>query len=301
MLRNEFGKEQSLSNLCGLFGKSRQAYYQYNKSDLSTFKRDTVILETIITYREEAPRLGAFKLYIILLGILGRENMMGRDAFFNFMSAKRLMLKPSKGRRTTNSNHRFHKYTNLTKGFVPTSINQLWVSDITYIETADGICYLHLITDAYSHKIIGWVLAPTLQAIYTLEALEDAIAQTGKNDLSELIHHSDRGSQYCSKLYVDKLNEYNIKISMTQDYKPTDNAIAERVNGILKQEWLYVNHQFKDEVHARGELARIILFYNTKRPHMSNNMNTPEQVHSQGARPKRCWKNKIYLPKQQVM
>ena len=204
------------------------------------------------------------------------------------------MLNRPKPRHTTNSNHRYHKYKNLIKGFVPTAANQLWVSDITYISLDVGCCYLHLITDAYSHKIIGWKLADTLKAAITLDALTDAINQTGKEDLTGLIHHSDRGVQYCCDLYIKTLNQYNISISMTEDSKPTDNAIAERVNGIIKQERIYRDRHFKNIDEARSVIGRFISFYNTKRPHMSIGMLTPEIVHQQTGEQKKMWKTKVY-------
>jgi putative transposase len=207
------------------------------------------------------------------------------------------MLKRPKSRSTTNSNHRFHKYKNLIKGLVPAKPNLLWVADITYIDTENGCCYLHLITDAYSHMILGWKLANTLKAIVTLEALEDAIAQTGQNDLTGLIHHSDRGIQYCCDLYIGKLKQYNITISMTEDYKPTDNAIAERVNGIIKQECVYPGKRFMDINQARSVIGRFIKFYNTRRPHMSIGMITPESAHHQYGKQNKMWKTKVFTPK----
>ena len=151
-----------------------------------------------------------------------------------------LMLPARKTRHTTNSNHRYHKWKNLIKGLTLTSANQLWVSDITYIPLANGeVCYLHLITDAYSHKIVGWVLADTLRVSATINALQQAIEQavemTGDENLTGLIHHSDRGVQYCCDPYVALLQKHGIAISMTEDYKPTDNAVAERITGLLRR------------------------------------------------------------------
>jgi len=225
---------------------------------------------------------------------------MGRDAFFRFMRRKGFMLKPAKGKRTTNSNHMFRKYKNLIKDFIPTASSQLWVSDITYISTGEGFCYLHLVTDAYSHKIIGWVLAPTLEVRYTLEALQMAINQSAEKDLSGLIHHSDRGIQYCCPQYVNRLKEHSISISMTEDYNPTDNAIAERVNGILKQEWLYQIEMPENRQQAERRLNTIIEFYNTKRPHASNDMQTPQQAHNNKGAMRKRWK-KENRPKNQQL
>ena len=159
--------------------------------------------------------------------------------------------------------------------------NALWVSDITYIDTESGFCYLHLVTDAYSRKIVGWSLAPTLEAKYTVNALHMAIEQTGRENLQGLIHHSDRGIQYCCDAYVAELNKYHISISMTEDYKPTDNAIAERVNGTIKTEVVYREKRYKNIVEAGRRLSRYIAFYNDQRPHYSLGMLSPTQKHSQ--------------------
>ena len=144
---------------------------------------------------------------------------------------------------------------------IPTEANRWWVADITYIDLADGnVCYLHLITDAYSRKIVGWELADTLRAAITMRALEQAIAQAvslrGSDSLEGLIHHSDRGVQYCCDDYVTMLRAHGITISMTEDHNPTDNAIAERTNGIIKVERIYGQRHFKDIGHARDVIGR---------------------------------------------
>lgn len=224
--------------------------------------------------RMEAPGIGAYKLFLMLREIYP-DKMLGRDKFYFLMNKYRLMLPPERRRHTTNSNHNYCKYKNLIKGFVPNLPNQLWVADITYIDTDEGVCYLHLLTDAFTHEIIGWILSSSLMAVNTLAALQQAIEHAKGTDFSGLIHHSDRGSQYCCHLYVDALKGINAQISMTEDCNPTDNAIAERVNGIIKQEWLYRMNRPKSIDNAREILRNIIYFYNNKRPHMSNNMITP--------------------------
>lgn len=226
---------------------------------------------------------------------------MGRDSFLNLLRRYHLMLMPRKSRSTTDSNHRFHKYKNLIKGLPVNGINQLWVSDITYIELQDSVCYLHIVTDAYSHKIVGWELAPGLHSAYTIQALKMAISDSGKEDLSGLIHHSDRGIQYCCDAYVKCLNDHHITISMTEDYKPTDNGIAERVNGIIKDEWLRNMNKFTDIEEARSEMERIITFYNDRRPHMSNDMLTPNEAHAGDGELKKRWKKKNYKRKEEVL
>ena len=241
---------------------------------------ETTTISIVREVRNEAPGIGAYKLFIMLKELYA-EKMVGRDKFYDLLHFHHLMLKPQRKRHTTNSNHHYHKYKNMIKNFIPTAPNELWVADITYIETKDGVCYLHLITDAFTHEIIGWTLSDTLMATNTIAALEQAIKKAGNSDLSKLIHHSDRGSQYCCNAYVERLNSISATISMTEDYKPTDNAIAERVNGIIKQEWLYRMDRPKNLEDARKIISSIINFYNNKRPHMSNCMKTPAEMRMQ--------------------
>ena len=190
---------------------------------------------------------------------------------------------------------------NLIKDIVLTAANQLWVADITYIALAGGdVCYLHLITDAYSHKIVGWALARTLKAAITMQALKMAIGQAvamkGSEMLTGLIHHSDRGVQYCCDAYVAMLRAYGISISMTEDYKPTDNAIAESVNGKIKVESVY-RKRFNSFEHAYNVIERYIHFYNYHRPHMSIGYKVPAVAHLEQGEQKKMWKNKIYPQK----
>lgn len=239
--------------------------------------QETAIIDTVKDIRMHAPGIGAYKLYLMLKDVYG-STMYGRDRFYKLMHKYHLMLTAPKRRHTTNSDHPYRKYKNLIKGFVPTAPGQLWVADITYIDTDEGVCYLHLLTDAFTHEIIGWTLSDTLMAIHTLEALEQGIKQADQTGLASLIHHSDRGVQYCCNMYINRLKEISALVSMTEDSNPTDNAIAERVNGIIKQEWLYRMKRPKDIKDAQRILADIVDFYNNKRPHMSNGMQTPAQV-----------------------
>ena len=229
--------------------------------------------------RKEDPGIGAYKLFLMLKDIYGKR-MFGRDRFYKFLHQKHLMLPAQKRRHTTNSNHNYRKYKNQIKGYKPDGINKLWVADITYIDTDSGVCYLHLLTDAFSHEIIGWSLSESLMAEHTLEALNMALDKFSGYDCSSLIHHSDRGVQYCNNLYVERLKKFGINISMTEDGSPTDNAVAERVNGIIKQEWLYRMKRPNNFVEAKELLDRIVYFYNEKRPHRSNQMKTPVQIRS---------------------
>lgn len=188
-------------------------------------------------------------------------------------------------------------YPNLIKNMTLTAPNQLWVSDITYIRVGHAFIYLFLITDAFSHKIIGWSLALDLSAENAIEALKMAIEQLPeetkqllKDKKHTLIHHSDRGSQYCCNEYVKILKKEEIAISMTENGDPLENAIAERVNGILKTEWINDKH-LTDFVSAKEFIMRIIYLYNYQRPHQSISYLTPDIVHSTGANTKRMWKN----------
>ena len=237
----------------------------------------------------------------MLIAMYGRDFVPGRDSFFNLLRRKALMLPKPKPRHTTNSNHRYHKWKNRIKDFVPTAANQLWVADITYIPLAAGdVCYLHLITDAYSHKVVGWILADTLRAAITLKALdmaiEEAKAMRSTDTLPGLIHHSDRGVQYCCDAYVKKLQDNGISISMTEDYNPTDNAIAESINGKIKVECVY-RTRFNTFAHAHKVIQRYIHFYNYCRPHMSIGYKVPQVVHFEQGMQKRMWKNKVYPQK----
>ncbi len=264
--------------------------------------RERKIIDAAREIRNEDPNIGGYKLWLMLISMFGRDYVPGRDRFFAILRRRGLMLPKPKPRHTTNSNHRYHKWKNLTKGLTPLSANQLWVADITYIALAGGdVCYLHLITDAYSHKIIGWALSDSLKATYTISALEMAISQAvamrGTEDLTPLIHHSDRGVQYCCDAYVNMLKAYGISISMTEDYKPTDNAIAERSNGIIKMESVYPQKQLPTFEYARNFIMRFIHFYNNTRPHMSIGYKTPAIAHMECGKQAKMWKNKIYRQK----
>ena len=286
-----------------LFGHCRQAFYQ-SKADIEKeVAHERKVIETVREIRDEDPGIGGYKLWLMLIAMFGRDFVPGRDRFFVLMRRKGLMLPKPKPRHTTNSNHRYHKYKNLIKGFVPTAANQLWAADITYIALAGGdVCYLHLITDAYSHKIVGWALARTLKAAISMEALrmaiDQAVVMSGSEILKGLIHHSDRGVQYCCDAYVSMLKAHEVTISMCEDYNPTDNAVAESVNGKIKVESVYRQKCFNSFEHAYRVIERYIHFYNYRRPHMSIGYKIPAVVHLEQGEQKRMWKNKIYPKKQ---
>lgn len=242
--------------------------------------------------------MGGRKLYE-LLRVFMREHgiKMGRDAFFEVLSMYWLLVKKRKKRAiTTNSFHRYHTYKNRIRNFVPTQPNQLWVSDITYWKIDTGFVYLSLITDVYSHKVVGYNLAPTLQAIESIIALQMAIKSLESNS-HELIHHSDRGSQYCCDAYVKLLQDKQIHISMTENGDPLENAVAERINGILKDEYLEC-YQLENIKTAKVLLDSVVILYNQERPHMSIGGLTPQVMHQakQPIATKKLWKN-YYIKK----
>lgn len=250
-------------------------------------------MEKAREYRKSNPGLGASKLHAILKKMFDDTGCFpGRDAFIEMLRKHGLMIRIKRRRRykTTDSEHNYRKYPNLIKNLVPIRPNQVWASDITYVETLEGVCYLSLITDLYSHKIVGWSVGPTLETVYPIEALNMAYKTIDDDTARCLIHHSDRGCQYCSQMYVTILKSRGTQISMTQSGDPLENAVAERANGILKTEWLYRMNILTRKA-CKKELSRIIAFYNDERPHMSIGNQTPSVAHTQSGPQQRMWKN----------
>lgn len=286
-----------MSSLCSLLGYTRQAFYGYQKHRLIQHYQDELVIQEVLKHRILQPCVGARKLLIMMKDFAKEHQFdLGRDNFFNLLRAHTLLIRKRKRKaQTTFSKHRFWKYKNLINGLRPLSPNQLWVSDITYIGTADCFSYLSLVTDAYSRKIIGFYLSPTLEAIGPLKALEMAFNYAG--DIFNLIHHSDRGVQYCCYEYVKILTGKNVLISMTENGDPLENAIAERINGILKEELLKVSYD--DFNQAQIGVARAVLTYNSLRPHSSCDMLTPDVAHQREGELKRHWKS--YYKKKEVL
>ncbi|MCD7900674.1 MAG: DDE-type integrase/transposase/recombinase [Bacteroides sp.] len=216
---------------------SKQAYYKHVDNVFSRLAHERFLLEYVHSIRELDPGLGGEKLWIIYKEYFGADHSLGCDAFLAVLKQYGLMLrKHKKGCRTTDSNHGLPVYPNLVEHLLLTRADQVWVSDITYILTDQGFCYLSIVRDAYTHEVVGWFVAPTLESIYTLEALKMACERLEEIN-ANLIHHSDRGTQYASLLYTSHLKGLKIQISMTESGDPKDNAIAERINGILKTEF----------------------------------------------------------------
>jgi transposase InsO family protein len=282
--------QTGLVRLCWLLGVTRQAYYQHfwHKQEVSI--EQELVLKAVYEIRSQHRSMGCRKLLGQLQPMLLEHQIkMGRDALFDLLASHNLLVRRKRRRvYTTNSFHWLRKYPNLIQGFEPDEPNQLWVSDITYFKIREQFSYISFITDAYSRKIVGYHIANSLEGIETLQALKMAISAQ-RPDSDTLIHHSDRGVQYCSEAYVKLLQDNKIAISMTETGDPLDNAIAERINGIIKQE--YLEHcSIKSLKDARKMLDQAVKLYNEQRPHLSLGMSTPDMVHYQGWLPQRLWK-----------
>lgn len=274
-----FKEEEAVSRLCLYFGISRQAYYKSNNQMVKSALKTGIVVDMVQKVRRQMPRLGGKKLYHLLGKDLRQVGSIGRDKFFDILRDNDLLVVPKRSyTRTTQSYHRFYKWTNLVRDMQVTRSNQVWVSDITYLRTLKGFVYLFLITDLYSRKIVGWSLSRSLAIKGAMEALRMALR--GRKDKAlPLTHHSDRGIQYCSTDYVRMLQKANVQISMTEENHCYENSTAERVNGILKDEF-YLDHTFHDYLQALKAVRSSVEIYNNKRPHWALNLLTPEQVHA---------------------
>ena len=267
----------SLSHCCRLFGVSRQAIYQAQNRAEMRAKELSQVKPLVQVIRMGMPRIGTRKLYYLLKDDLVRLNIkIGRDALFDYLRSELLLVKPKKNyTKTTNSKHWLRKHPNLMKEVKVERAEQFFVSDITYVKSRERTHYLSLVTDAYSRKIMGYRLSDDMSAENVVQALKMAVKKR-KTD-KPLIHHSDRGLQYCSSIYQDELNANTITPSMTDGYDCYQNALAERINGILKQEFLVETCNTGKELEVL--IKESINTYNNKRPHLSLNMKTPNFIH----------------------
>jgi len=258
--------------------RSRQSYYKALQMQEKDSINSDKLFKLVTPIRTLMPRLGGRKLHSMIKNDLPENELkIGRDRFFHWLREQDLLVSPKRAYvHTTQSNHRFWVYNNLTKEINLTKPNQLWVSDITYIRTLEGFCYLALITDAYSRKIVGYDVSDSLELEGCMRALKSAIQAAG--DLSQLIHHSDRGIQYCSNQYTSLLKQKGIQVSMAAKGNCYENALAERVNGILKNEF-NLDFNFKSKEQAIKTVHQSIYIYNQHRPHWSLNLLTPHQCH----------------------
>lgn len=260
-----------------MFGLKRDAWYKYIRRSEKREKVKAQVVSMVKQERKEQPRVGGRKLHEVLQPAFAAANLkVGRDYLFDILREHDMLIKRKRSTcRTTYSLHRFYTYKNQVKDMTVTRPNQVWVSDITYIRTVSGFCYLALITDMYSRKIVGYDMSDSLELAGCLRALKKALKAA--RPATRLVHHSDRGFQYCSNQYVDELKKRNIQISMTEENHCYENAIAERVNGILKDEF-YLDQVFYSISHARDAVKNAIEIYNSKRLHLSLGYKTPNFV-----------------------
>lgn len=268
----------NLTEACLEYDLTRDAYYKFKNRFENQELAKKKVVSLVQERRDVLPREGCRKLHNSLEEAFLQNNLkIGRDKLFNILRDENMLVMRKKASfKTTNSYHHFHKYNNLIKNLDIQRINQVWVSDITYIRTVNGFCYLALITDVYSRKIVGFDVSNTLELTGSLRALQKALRRS--SNIAGLIHHSDRGVQYCSHQYVNELKKRGLKISMTEENHCYENAIAERVNGILKDEF-YLDQTFFDVSHAQRATKSAIKLYNEVRLHLSLNYKTPENVY----------------------
>lgn len=282
---------KGLGVICGLFGKTRQALYSRQKS----FERKRLDCELIVSLvlekRKLMPMVGTRKLYYLLKEeFLSHGIEIGRDHLFEILRDYGLLVKKRKYRAvTTNSRHWMKKHKNLIKDLPVVRPDQVWVSDITYVREADRFLYLSLVTDLYSRRIMGYYCSKTLETEGSLQALKMALKER-KDAEKPLIHHSDRGTQYCSHEYTGLLKQHGIAVSMGEAGNPYENAVAERVNGILKEEFL-LSGNFNGQAEVDKQVAQSISVYNSLRPHLSCGYLTPDQAYAIKGPLEKRWKS----------
>lgn len=261
---------------------SRQNYYAARRLRQRRQIDEKLILDLVHRERQTQPRIGARKLLHLLESELEEAGVyIGRDRFFELLAESDMLVAPKpKTPKTTNSRHSLPVFGNLLSGKILSGPNEAWVSDLTYIRTDEGFLYAALITDAYSRKIVGAHIGDSLEAEGCLKALDQALRQLPKG--KHPIHHSDRGCQYCCHEYVEQLQARGLSISMTQVMHCYENAQAERVNGILKQEY-ELDRKFRKKAHARKSFEQAVWLYNHRRPHLSLNYRFPVEVHEEAA------------------
>ena len=277
-----------MEQLCGLFGLTRQAWYAATRRQEKVGFQAGLILAEVKRLRKLIPGLGTVKLYELMQGFLAAHHIkLGRDKLHNLLKVNGLLLIRKRARvKTTDSNHDLEKYPNQVKELKPDRTNQLWVSDLSYLRVGIGFAYLSVILDAYSRKIIGWSFHKTLEAKGPVAALEMALLARGHPE-QPLIHHSDRGVQYCSGAYVNRLRKAQITISMTESGDPNENALAERVFRTLKED--FGLRGFPSFGAAKAAVLQAIQAYNGVRPHASLGYQTPDQVHRRGGKGRLRW------------
>jgi len=272
----------SIFTICNGYDLTRDAFYKYKKRYVKRIKIENQVLEIVHKRRRTLPREGARKLMQSLKIDFEKHNIkIGRDQLLRILRDNNLLIRRKKySSRTTNSHHRFYKYNNSIKDITINRSNQVWAADITYIRTIKGFCYLALITYMYSRKIVGYDLSDSLELNGCVRALKKALYHN--KGLKNLTHQSDREIQYCSNVYTNELKRKKIAISMTEDNHCYENALAERVNGILKDEF-YLDQTFASLEEAKRAAKNAIKLYNSKRLHLSLDYKIPNDVHQNAA------------------
>ena len=282
--------------MCSVFGYSKQAYYKQLHQNANTSVKEAVIVGLIKKKREIWKRGSGRNLHQGLQSEFRRHGIkIGRDKFFDVLRNNHLLVKPKRIRtKTTCSYHHFNKYKNLVaKAPAPLKPGKIWVADITYLwlKPQDRFCYLSIITDLYSRKIVGHCVHESLSVKGCISALQQAL-RTRRDEKESLIHHSDRGVQYCCHAYVNLLKKHKVKISMTQTGDPLENAVAERIHKTIKEEFTDDRQiNFSNIDQAKKEIKKFIDFYNNKRPHRSLQWLTPNEADQCTGRLKRMWKS----------
>lgn len=286
----DYYKNVGLSTLCGLFGYTRQAWYEHINRQQNRRFDESIILDLVRRERGVAKRLGCRSLFQILSEeIVAHDIKIGRDAFFDLLKRHDLLIRPQrKYTVTTNSFHRFRKYPNLIANMTVLQSERVWVSDITYIRVGNKFYYLILITDVYSKKVVGFNFDDTMDTDFCLKALREALAQREYPE-RKLIHHSDRGVQYCSHKYTEVLKQNGIDISMTESGSPYENPLAERMNRTFKDRF-DIGRTFSSASEAQRAVNQSIAYYNGRIPHSSCDMMTPNEAHHKQGELKRHWK-----------
>ena len=261
---------------------SRQNYYAARRLRRRREIDEAMIVELVKRERRMQPRIGGRKLLYLLRPDLDEANVsIGRDRFFEVLAENDLLVRPKRGRpHTTNSRHSLPVFPNLLAGNTFETPNEAWVSDLTYIRTDEGFLYAALITDVASRKIVGAHIGDSLEAEGCLAALDQALGELPKG--KHPIHHSDRGCQYCCHAYVDRLQDRGLSISMTEIMHCYENAMAERINGILKQEY-EMDRTFRTKAQAKKAFEQAVWLYNHRRPHLMLNYRFPADVHADAA------------------
>jgi putative transposase len=272
----------NVTGLCARVGMSRQAYYKGEQARVRRGVDACAVAEAVVQERRLQPRLGGRKLRVLLAGRLAEMGVrLGRDRFFALLRARDLLVPPLRRRaRTTDSAHAFRTWPNLVRHVVPAQPHQVWVGDLTYVRTEEGFLYLSLLTDGFSRKIVGHHASDTLEAEGCLKTLKMALGQLP--EAATPIHHSDRGIQYCCRDYVELASKRAIAISMTEENHCYENGKAERVNGILKVEYM-LGSTFRTKALALRAIDEAIALYNERRPHQALGYRVPSHVHAQAA------------------